>query len=225
LNDQALADLRAGVSASPTSPNAPEAQLLIGKILQIQARAEDAMAAFVELRGKYPSSPEASEGAFLQAGLVMQSRRDDRDAVARGLYSEIARTHPSSPWAPRALARRASIEERTKARVNDTVLGTAVPASLPTHRNLVTDYPGANEAEASFDRLAEMYDDIRRYDLAAQSLAELARRFPNNARDAAWRAGELFEKRLKDPQRARESYGLVPPRSSHYRDAQKKLQP
>ncbi|HLG55672.1 MAG TPA: protein kinase [Vicinamibacterales bacterium] len=225
LNDQALADLRAGASASPTSPNAPEAQLLIGKILQIQARAEDAMAAFVELRGKYPSSSEAAEGAFLQAGLVMQSRRDDRDTVARGLYSEIARTHPSSAWAPRALARRASIEERTKARVNDTVLGTVVPASLPTHRNLVTDYPGTNEAEASFDRLAEMYDDIRRYDLAAQSLAELARRFPNNARDAAWRAGELFEKRLKDPQRARESYGLVPPRSSHYRDAQKKLQP
>ena len=71
----------------------------------------------------------------------------------------------------------------------------------------MTDYPGTSEAEASFDRLAEMYDDLRRYDLAAQSLAELARRFPNNARDAAWRAGELFEKRVKDPQRARESYG------------------
>jgi TolA-binding protein len=225
LYDQALADLEAGMTASPTSPNAPEAQLFVGKILQLQSRPEDAMAAFVEVRGKYASSAEASEAAFLQAGLVLQSRRNDREAVARSLYSEIARAHPSSPWAPRALARRAVIEERNKARVPDSALGTTVPASLSTHRNLVTDYPSASEAEASFDRLAEMYEDIRRYDLAAQALAELTRRFPNNNRDAAWRAGELFEKRVKDPQRARESYSLVPPRSSHYRDAQKKLQP
>jgi hypothetical protein len=70
-----------------------------------------------------------------------------------------------------------------------------------------------------------MYDDLRKYDLAAQSLFDLAQRFPANSRDAAWRAGEIFEKRVKDPQRARESYALVPQGSSRYRDAQKKLKP
>ncbi len=225
LYDQALADLKAGIAALSKSPNAPDAQLLVGKILQLQSKPDDAMAAFVELKQKYATSPEAAEGTFLYAGLVLQSRRDDRDAEARRLYAEIPQTHPSSPWAPRALARQAAMEDRVKTKVADAELGMSVPASLPTHRRLVQDYKNATEAEASLARLAEMYDDLRKYDLAAQSLFDLAQRFPANSRDAAWRAGEIFEKRVKDPQRARESYALVPQGSSRYRDAQKKLKP
>jgi TolA-binding protein len=225
LYDQALADLKAGIAALSKSPNAPDAQLLVGKILQLQSKPDDAMAAFVELKQKYATSPEAAEGTFLYAGLMLQSRRDDRDAEARRLYAEIPQTHPSSAWAPRALARQAAMEDRVKTKVADAVLGMSVPASLPTHRWLVQEYKNATEAEASLARLAEMYDDLRRHDLAAQSLFDLAQRFPANSRDAAWRAGEIFEKRVKDPQRSRESYALVPPGSSHYRDAQKKLKP
>jgi TolA-binding protein len=225
LYDQALADLKAGMSSAPGSPNAPEAQLLVGKILQVQTRLDDAMAAFVELKQKYGTSPEVAEGTFLHAGLVLQSRRDDREAEARRLYAEIPQSHPSSPWAPRALARRAAIEDRLKTRLDDATLGASVPVSLPTHRWLAQEYPNASEVEESLDRLADMYEDLRRYDLAAQALFDLVQRFPGNGRDAAWRAAELFEKRVRDPQRARESYALVPPRSSHYRDAQKKLQP
>ena len=225
LYDQALADLKGGIAANSKSPNAPEAQLLVGKILQTQSKPDDAMAAFVELKQKYATSAEAAEGTFLHAGLVLQSRRDDRDAEARRLYAEISQTHPSSPWAPRALARQAAMEDRLKTRVTDAVLGVSVPVSLPTHRRLVQDYKNASEAEASLTRLADMYDDLRRYDLAAEALFDLAQRFPASIRDAAWRAGEMFEKRVKDPQRARESYVLVPTQSSHYRDAQKKLKP
>jgi serine/threonine protein kinase/TolA-binding protein len=225
LYDQALADLKGGLSAMSRSPNAPEAQLLVGKILQLQSKPDDAMAAFVELKQKYATSAEAAEGTFLHAGLVLQSRRDDRDAEARRLYAEIPQTHPSSAWAPRALARQAAMEDRLKTRVADAALGISVPVSLPTHRRLVQEYTNATEAEGSLARLAEMYDDVRRYDLAAQSLFDLAQRFPANSRDAAWRAGEIFEKRVKDPQRARDSYELVPTGSSHYRDAQKKLKP
>jgi hypothetical protein len=42
--------------------------------------------------------------------------------------------------------------------------------------------------------------------------------------DAAWRAGELFEDRVKDADRAKASYALVPSQSPRYRDAQRKLQ-
>ena len=46
--------------------------------------------------------------------------------------------------------------------------------SLPTHRRLVQEYKSASEAEGSLARLADMYDDVRRYDLAAQALFDLA---------------------------------------------------
>ncbi len=196
LYDQALADLKGGLSAMSRSPNAPEAQLLVGKILQLQSKPDDAMAAFVELKQKYATSAEAAEGTFLHAGLVLQSRRDDRDAEARRLYAEIPQTHPSSPWAPRALARQAAMEDRLKTRVADAALGISVPVSLPTHRRLVQEYRNASEAEGSLARLADMYDDVRRYDLAAQTLFDLAQRFPANIRDAALaRWGDVREAR------------------------------
>ena len=53
LFDQAVADLRAGLAASPSSPSAPSAHLLLGNILQQQGRPEDAMATYVELRSRH----------------------------------------------------------------------------------------------------------------------------------------------------------------------------
>jgi len=76
----------------------------------------------------------------------------------------------------------------------------------------------------ALEEMADMYDDLHRYDLAADTLQEMAARFPNNTRDAAWRAGELYEKRVKDVEKARKAYTMVPMTSSRYRDAQKKLQ-
>ena len=37
------------------------------------------------------------------------------------------------------------------------------------------------------------------------------------------RVGELYERRLKDPVKAREAYEKVPATSARYRDAQRKL--
>jgi hypothetical protein len=93
---------------------------------------------------------------------------------------------------------------------------------LISYRLLADKYPGSEDAEASLAKLADMYEDIKRYEFAAQALAQLAARFPNNTRDAAWRAGEIYEKRLKDTGKARAAYALVPPRSDHYQDAQKR---
>ena len=109
-------------------------------------------------------------------------------------------------------------------RVVDPQLGTSVPLALVTYRSLVERYPSAPAAEAAFDALSKQYEDIRRYELAAASLHELATRFPANRVDAAWRAGEIYEDRVKDRDRARASYALVPSQSPKYRDAQRKLQ-
>jgi len=109
-------------------------------------------------------------------------------------------------------------------RVADTQLGASVPQSLVTYRTLVERYPAAPVAESAFDALSRLYEDIRQYERAAASLQELATRFPGNRVDAAWRAGELFEDRVKDRDRARASYALVPSQSPRYREAQRKLQ-
>jgi hypothetical protein len=42
------------------------------------------------------------------------------------------------------------------------------------------------------------------------NLETLTMRYPNNSRDSSWRAAEIYEKKLKDPGKARELYVLVP---------------
>jgi tetratricopeptide (TPR) repeat protein len=196
----------------------------MGTIRERQNRPEDAMALYVELRTKYASSEAAAEGTFLNAELLLRSKRPDRDRAALELFSAVESEHAESPFAPRAMARRAAIEDRLRARVLDTRLAASVPVSLVTYRGLVERYPGAPVAESAFDTLARLYEDIKRYELAAAALQELATRFPANRVDAAWRAGELYEDRVKDQERARASYALVPMQSPRYRDAQRKLQ-
>ena len=41
--------------------------------------------------------------------------------------------------------------------------------------------------------------------------------------DSWFRLGEIYERRLNDPAKAREAYAKVPPASPRYNDAQKKL--
>ena len=224
LYDQALADLKDAVSQQPSSPAASSAYLLMGTIYEQQGRADDAMAAYVELRSRHPADVIAAEGTYRLAELVLRSKRDDREANAVSLLSEVAARYPKTPWAPQALVRMAQLQEKTKTRVFDAQLGTVVPPALLTYRRLTDEHPRDPASEAALDRLASMYDDLKRPELAAGALHTLAVRFPHNTRDAAWRAGELYEKRLKDAARARDNYALVPVGSRKYADAQKRLQ-
>ena len=75
----------------------------------------------------------------------------------------------------------------------------------------------------ALNRLAELYTEIDRYDLAAEAYTTLATRFPDNTLDAWFKAGEIYERRLKELERAREAYAQVPATSQRYRDAQRKL--
>ena len=224
LYDQALADLKSAVTANPSSASTPNAYLLIGTIYERRQRGDDAMANYVEMRSKFGSTPQTAEATFRLADLTLRSKRNDRERAAIALFDEVVKLQPKSLWAPRALARKGELEERTKARALDAQLGTSVPAALISYRLLADKYPGSEDVETSLAKLADMYEDIKRYEFAAQTLAQLATRFPNNTRDAAWRAGEIYEKRLKDTDKARAAYALVPPRSDHYQDAQKRAQ-
>ena len=225
LYDQGVSDLKLALSQNPTSTNAPAAQLLIAGAYNSQGRADDAMAAYVELRSKYAASKAVTaEATYHLAELVLQSKQKEKEADARTLFSEVVTGYPKGPLAGRALVRRATLEERAKLRVVDAELQTSVPAALVSYRTLVKSYPNTDGNEQALVKLAEMYDDLKRYELAAETLRDLARRFPGNTRDAAWRAGELYEKRVKDADQARQAYMMVPESSSRYRDAQKKLQ-
>jgi len=222
LYDQALADLKGLVERDPTNANAAGAYLLIGTIHEHEQRPQDAMATYVELKSKFRTSPSVAEATFRLAQLTLASKRDDRERAAIALFDEVVTVAPKSSFAPRAVVEKAALEERTKTRVIDQQLGTSVPAALVSYRTIVEKYPDSAGAEASFDRLARGYEDLKRYDLAAQTLESLAARFPNNGRDAAWRAGEMYEKKLKDPAKARAAYNLVPSTSDHYNAAQKR---
>jgi serine/threonine protein kinase/outer membrane protein assembly factor BamD (BamD/ComL family) len=222
LFDQALADLRASIAANPASASLPDAYLLIGNIFERQRRVEDAMASYVELRTNFESTPEAAEATFRLADLTLRSKRADRDRAAIALFTEVADRQPSTPLAARALLRRAEIEERVKLRVADPQLGATVPAALISYRAIAEKYPNAEGAAEALAKLAEMYEDMKLYAPAAETLERLAIYFPTNRHDAAWRAGELYEKRLKDLDKARSAYARVPTQSTHYKDAQKK---
>ena len=223
LLDQALEDLKKTVATYSASATAPAAQLLIGQVYEKQNRPDDAQAAYVELRSHYGSSPAAADATYQLAELVAKGKRDDRDAAARALYGDVFDRFPKSARAPQALARKAALEDKAKLRQVDAELQTSVPASLVTYRSLVRGYPSNPAAEAAYEALSERYKDVRQFALAAESLVQLGTHFPANRRDAAWRAGELYEDKAKDPVKAREAYALVPPTSPRYRDAQKKL--
>jgi len=223
LLDQALEDLKKTVASYGTSPTAPAAQLLIGQVYEKQNRPDDAQAAYVELRSHYGASPAAADATYQLADLVAKGKRDDRDAASRALYAEVFERFPKSALAPQALARKAALEDKAKLRQVDSELQTSVPASLATYRSLVRSYPSNPAAETAFEALSERYKDVRQFALAAESLELLATHFPASRRDAAWRAGELYEDKVKDPAKARAAYALVPATSPRYRDAQKKL--
>jgi len=218
----AIEDLKA-VASNSSSAAAPTAQLLLGNIYERQKQLEEAKAAYVEVRTRWASGPAAAEATFRLAALTLQGKADDRESLARELYGEVASRYPKSTLAPQALSRKAGIEERRSTREFDAELQTMVPSWLVTYRALVGAYPDAAPAEQAFDRLARQYEDLKRYELAAQMYEELAKRFPANTRDAAWRAAELYANRVKDGARARAAYATVPSTSDRYSDAQRKL--
>ncbi len=223
LYDQALADANNMVAAAPTAASTPAARLLIGRIHERQRRPDDAMAAYVELRSSHASAAEAAPATMALAELVLRSKQKDREQSARVLFGEVASAFPASAEAPLALVRRAALEERVRTRVVDPVLGTSVPREFQSYRTVVEQYPSSAAAEVAHEKLAALYEDLKRYEQAARTWESLATHFPRSRRDGAWRAGELYREKLKDTERARAAYARVAAGSPRYADAQERL--
>jgi len=223
LLDQAAGDLQTLVKTHPSSASAPAALLMLANIRSQQSRPEDAMAVYVELRSRYRTSPLAAEAAVRYAELVMRSDRRDRASEARETLTAVARDYPETIWGPRALSARADIERRENIKEQDAASGGEVPAALLTWRDLVERYPSAAESQHALWNLANAYEDLRRYDFAAQTFTVLATRFPETRYDAWWKAAELYDRRLRDREAARDAYARVPSSSRNYREAQRKI--
>jgi TolA-binding protein len=224
LYDQALADARAVIEKFAGSPAAIDAYFLVARSQEKLGRTNDALGTFVEIQSRFRGDAKVAEAAFQQARLVHAADPKRAADEARRLYGEMATAYPASPWSARALAARAEIERAQKLNVRDTVLGVSVPAALVTYRQLTQSFPGEASAEKAWWELGQMYEDLKKWELAAAAYSELAVSFPKTRYDAWYQAAEIYERRLKDAAKARQAYGMVPATSPRSRDAQKKLE-
>jgi tetratricopeptide (TPR) repeat protein len=155
---------------------------------------------------------------------MQRSKSQSRQAEAYTLYGTIARDYPGTPEAKQALLTKRQIEgQRRQLRATDPVLNTEVPALLVTLRALGDQFPGDAETMPALNQLAAAYEDMDRYQAAADVLERLASQFPGNPVEVWFQLGELYDRRLKNTAKAREAYAKVPANSPRYREAQQRL--
>ncbi|MCL4849323.1 MAG: protein kinase [Acidobacteria bacterium] len=224
LYDQALGDLRDVISRYPGNPALGEAYFLVGDVLDKQNQPQEATAAFVDFVERFGAHPRVSEARYRMARLLMTMDRGRRELDARAVLGEVATADPGGAWTVRALEAKAAIEERRKLREQDALLGVEVPAALVTYRELAHRAAGTPNALVAYRKLADLYEELRRYDLAASALTALATQSTSGADEIWFRLGELYDRRLKDPANARDAYLQVPNSSRRYRDAQQRAE-
>jgi serine/threonine protein kinase/TolA-binding protein len=218
-----LTDLRQIPAEFPGTAASVSAGYLVAEVLERLGRDDEAIAAYEEVSRRNPTDARSATSRIRLAELLARSRRPNRDVLVRDVLAEVIRTYPKTSQALQALQMKIKIDSDRRQREMDPVLGVQVPAVLPTLRALTEQFPTSPAAMGAFNRLAELYDDLDQWPRAAQVLTELGNNFPNNPYDSWYRLGEIYERRLKDPARAAEAYGKVPPTSQKYRDAQRKL--
>jgi TolA-binding protein len=226
LIEPALVDLRQIVVDFPTTRAAADAAFLSATLLEKQERIDEAMAAHIEFNKRFSSDRRAPESRLRLAELTNRSRRPNREVAAREMLNDIVRDYPRSPQALLALQQKIRFESGRvrQLREFDPVLNMEVPAVVLSLRTLTQQFPKHPASMNALNRLSEMYTDLNQHAFAAQVLNDLGTHFPENPYDSWFRLGELYERRLKDPVRARDAYSKVPPTSQKYRDAQRKLQ-
>ena len=222
LYDQALADLRKVMVDFPGSPAAVEASFLSADVLEKTGKLEDALAAYVEFEQRFAGHVRVPESRLNRA-LVM-ARNPQRQAQARALFGEVATEHPGTPLAKRALVNKLKLEGAVfRKREVDPVLKGEAPSMMATWRTIAEQFPTDPDAIGPLNQLATVYHEEDRWAaLEAEALEKLSR-FPNNPVEVWFRLGEVYERRLKDPAKARAAYAQVPSSSPRYQDAQRKV--
>lgn len=223
LLEPALTDLRQIFIDFPNTSAAAEASFMSAEILEKLGRLEDAMAAHVEFNTRFARDRRLAVSKLRLAELTLQSRQPAREDTARALLGDIITAHPRTPQALSALQLKLKLEQGRGPRELDPVLGIEVPRALPTLRTLTEQFPNSPMAMIALNRLAELYADLGDFPRAAHAYRDLATRFPRNPNDAWFRAGEIYERRLKDPEKARDAFARVPEGTARYKDAQRRL--
>ncbi len=223
LLDQGVADLRAIVTDFPGTTVAADAAFLAADALTRAGRIDDAMAAHVEFENRFGSDSRLAESQLAFGDLTLKSRRPNRDEAAREAYGRAATAAPGTNTALRALQARIAIEERRKLKERDAAVGKDMPASFATMRTLADQFPTSPHGMLALYRLGAGYADNDQWEMAARAWTDLANRYPENPNDAWWLLGELYERRLRDNERAQAAYAQVPQSSKRYQDAQRKL--
>ena len=223
LVDQGIVDLRAVISEFPSTPMAADAAYLVAETFTRLGRADDAMAAHVEFANRFAGDARLADSQFALGDLTLKSRQPTRDEAAREIFGRAAATAPGTPTALRALQARIAIEDRRRLKVREAAAGKEVPASLTTLRVLADQFPSSPHGMLALFRLGSGYADADQWELAARGWTDLATRYPDNPNDAWWLLGELYERRLRDDERAKAAYAQVPATSKRYQDAQRKL--
>ena len=75
----------------------------------------------------------------------------------------------------------------------------------------------------ALNQLALGYEDIDQYQAAVEILEHLAAQFPENPMEVWFRLGELYERRLRNADKARAAYEKVPGRLAALQEAQQRL--
>lgn len=178
-----------------------------------------------------PAPPPVAPPAATTSGsnaqeMMLEAQRlanDGKIDEARKLYADVASQNPGKSEALSALLAKAALEEKQGKYQRDDKTGGSSPAALVTYRTITEKFPTARQAEAAFLKLGQMYEQEKKFDLAAQAYVDLGSRFPESKLDGWFKAGQLFDKKLKDEARAKQAYGQVPPSSPHYKEAQARL--
>jgi len=224
LNDQALADLRQIIVDYPGSRAGAEASLLAAELHEKSGRIDDAMAALVEFESRFAGDRRAADSKLRRSLLLGRNRQPRAQIQSRELLNEVAREFPGTPQANAALNTKLKIEnDRKDLREIDPVLKIEVPAVMVTLRTIIEQFPDAPQSMAARNRLAIMLTGMNRHLDAAQVLEDLGTRFSDNPMDVWFRLGELYERRLNDPVKAKDAYAKVPPGSARYAEAQRRL--
>ena len=105
--------------------------------------------------------------------------------------TEVVEKYPGSPWAPRALVMRGDLEARQGTYQRDEVFGGSVPTAAITYRAVVERYGSSEAAAAALNKLARIYADSKRFDVAAATFQELGTRDAEDRFDAWFSAGEI----------------------------------
>jgi serine/threonine protein kinase/TolA-binding protein len=224
LNEQALTDLRQIIVDFPGSRAAAEAAFMAAEIHEKVGRVDDAMAAYVEFESRFGNDRRAADAKLRRSALLGRQRQPKSQALSWQLLNDVVRDYPGSPQSLVALQNKLRIESDNKdLRAIDPVTKQDGPAIVATMRTMIEQFPDSPQSLAARNRLALTLTQMNRHKEAAEVLEELGARTPDAPNDLYFRLGEIYERRLNDPAKAKEAYAKVPAGSPRYNDAQKKL--